>query len=68
MIYLCSKRQLIVELQLLGLSKRQIREARLNKMKQVIEFYFNKGKKDKVILLYLQKMNINLRFLINLCI
>ena len=63
MINLYSKRQLIIELQSLGLSKRQIKEAKLNKAKQIIKFYFNKGKKDKVILLYLQKININLRYL-----
>jgi hypothetical protein len=63
LINLYSKRQLIIELQSLGLSKRQIKEAKLNKAKQIIKFYFNKGKKDKVILLYLQKININLRYL-----
>ena len=60
MIY-CSKRQLITELQILGLSKKQIKEAELKKAKELIKYHFYRGKRDKIILLYLQQKNIKLR-------
>ena len=56
-----SKRQLITELQVLGLTKKQKKEKFDKRLHEIVKNYFYQGKKDKVILLYLQRQNINIR-------
>lgn len=48
-------------MQLLGLTKRQKKEKFNKELSEIVKNYFYQGKKDKVILLYLQKQNINIR-------